>query len=347
MRKFYIPNKDNQVSRAARNMAIEHNVTFQVIDLETQQVVQQHEGHNAATNTLLTGIAHYLVGDGILNQGYDMLSRFLPRYISLGTMGLISQDCDERGLPIGLGGYDDTLDDTQYYTDPQTNRLCHYISECPGFGADGYDANENMNRPYFGLGLQFSEREQTETINCELINDQYPRVAISYRDIVPESRAEIPKTLDIIYSAMISTGALAQFREEGRDYIFITEAGLWTNKTYDTSGENGLLAGYRIAPPNQDEWDFGTYIEGTYDEEGDELVPPHYELDPLDYNHAQQQAKNQQTLLKNVLRVGKNQVVQVIWKIQIGGLEQLGGMSELYPSTESTLVWNIWNNDEY
>ena len=344
MRKLYNPKSYTNITKMAKSMAIEHNVVFNVIDLKENRVVQHHEGHNAATNMLLTGIAHYLVGDGVLNQGYEMLSRFLPRYISLGTMGLISQEEDIEHLPIGLGGYYDTLDDSQYYTDPETQRICNYMCQCPGFGADGYNINENMDRPYFGLGLPFNQREQEGTYNCELINEQFPRFAISFRDIVPESQAELPKTIDIIYSAMISTGALAQFRETDRDYIFITEAGLWANKIYDASGENGLLAGYRIAPVNRETWNFGTYVEAQYDEHGQEVVPEHYELDS-DPEVAASQLENQHKLKKSVLRVGRNQVVQVIWKIQIGGLDQLGGMSELYPSTESTLFWTIWNDD--
>ena len=33
-----------------------------------------------------------------------MLSNWVPKYISLGTMGLTSQDSDAAGLPIGIGG---------------------------------------------------------------------------------------------------------------------------------------------------------------------------------------------------------------------------------------------------
>lgn len=338
MRKLYNPKDYNSVTHAAKQMAVEHNVTLRVIDIETHEVVQTHEGHNAATNTLLTGIAHYLVGDGVYNQAYEMLSRFLPRYISLGTMGLICQDADELGLPVGLGSFTDTLDV------PEIQRLCNYISECPGFGADGYDVNSNSDRPYFGLGPIFEERESEGTVNCELISKNYPRNAIAYRSIVPESEAEIPKTIDVIYSAIVSTGALREFREENEDFIFVTEAGLWARPDYVHGGDNGLLAAYRILPPDSSQWDLGTYIEGTYDEEGAEITPPHYELDPNDPEHAAKQAHNQEVLKKNILRVGKNQVVQVIWKIQIGGLDQLGGMGELYPSLQPQGTWQFWDS---
>ena len=384
MRKLYKVADQKAVSKAAKRMSIEHNVTFNVIDIETGKVVQTHEGHNAATNTLLTGIAHYLVGDGVTNQAYDMLSMYLPRYISLGTMGLFTQDSDADGLPVGLGADTDNLTgidsygNRMYYGDPETERLCHYIAQSPGYGSDGYDISEVNDRPYFGLGPIFKDRDFKETVSCELINTSYPRTAIALRDIVPESEAEIPKTIDIIYSGMISTGALAQFRGKNSElkdpgYIFITEAGLWSRKNWPTdsngnilyTSNNGLLAGYRIIPPNQTNWDLGTYVEGYYDDNGD-WIPAHFDLDTntyklddygnfsRDYNgnlipdpngakYSEFQKSNQEILKKNILRVNKNQVVQVIWKIQIGALEQLGGLSELYPSLENSLVWHFWD----
>ena len=299
MRKLYKPKNQSSISEAAKKMSIEHNVTINVIDSYTGDIVQSHEGHNAATNSLLTGIAHYLAGDGVYNQAYDMLSIYVPKYISLGTMGLFTQeaeeDGEEKGLPKGLGYDTDTLDEVDkegkpiYYGDAQTNRLCHYISGCPGFGADGYDASENGDRPYFGLGPKFENREFEDTISCELISDSYPRSAISFRDIVPETQAEIPKTLDVVYSALISTAALSQFRGkyvsgeliEDRDYIFITEAGLWSKKTWTSGGENGLLAGYRIVPPNKSNWDLGTYYPAGPEDPEDPSspwIPSHYDL---------------------------------------------------------------------
>lgn len=347
MAKLYSPNSASSrksITSTAKRMSIEHNVTFKVLDATTDEVIQVHEGHNAATNSLLTGIGHYLMGDGVFNQAYDMLSRFVPKYISLGTMGLVSQECDESGLPIGLGGIDDNVNDSEYMFDAQTQRICNYASQCPGYGADGYAANENEGRPYFGLGPTFDNKEYDGTINCELISDRFPRVPISFRDIVPEYEAEIPKTIDVIFSAMVSTGALAQFREPDKDYIFITEAGLWSNRAYSTGGDNGLLAGYRIVPPNQHNWNFGTFVKGTYGKDGIEITPDHYEFDE-DATIAEEQKQNQELLRQNILRVGVNQVVQVIWKIQLGGLDQLGGMSELYPSMTNGLLWELWDED--
>lgn len=363
-RKLYRVENQQAVKQAAKSMSVEHNVTFNVIDLDTGNIVQSHEGHNAATNTLLTGIAHYLAGDGVYNQAYNMLSMYVPRYISLGTMGIFCQDEDENGLPLGLGSIEDNLEgfdlegNRLYYGDPETERLCHYIAECPGFGADGYDNTLNNGRPYFGLGPQYINREFNETAYCELITPSYPRSAIALRDIVPENEAEIPKTIDIIYSGMVSTGALAQFRGYDKEtlqrktYLFISEAGLWSKKNWSDGGENGLLAGYRIVPPNQSNWNFGTWVEGYYEEDGVTWIPGHYELglDPdnnYEYNEelAKEQLENQEILKKNILRVERNQVVQVIWKIQIGGLEQLGGLTELYPSMESELIWTLWDQE--
>lgn len=343
-RRLYSPKNLRSPVKIAKQMAMTHNVTLTVFDQATMEPVQTHEGHNAATNTLLTGIGHYLIGDGIYNQAYDMLSRFVPRYISLGTMGLLNQDEDKDHLPAGLGGWGDSTGDTE------TQRLCDYISQCPGFGADGYDANENGGREYFGLGPRFDDPDRLKPlgsdvfvpVNCELVSDSFLRSEISFRDIVPEVNAEIPKTIDVVYSAMVSTGALAAFREPGRDYVFITEAGLWSKRKWSNSGENGLLAAYRIVPPSQTNWNFGTFHEAEYGEDGEIVEASHYEFDD-DPEVARKQMENQMLLKKNVLRVGLNQVVQVTWKIQIGGLEQLGGMSELYPNLVNGLIWNFWD----
>ena len=399
---------------AAKRLSITQNVSIQVIDQKTGQVVQESCGHNSATNSLLFGIAHHLIGDFMpnerygLNPGYSMLSNYVPRYISLGTMGLVNQDQDRYGLPAGIGDEipdssdpeyqallealneaKEALDETeaaladecpyypattacescrvcsdridakkqardraqQNYNDAYDNLMAYneearfvgYMKHTPGYGADGYDRNQNNGREYFGLGFPYTSYDVVDhyvaysgahdadivmykgllyrciqdtpnparefdptywdelpesdqpcyhkTINMELISPTFPRTEISYRDVVPESEAEKPKTIDIVYSALISTGALAQFREEDKDYVFITEAGLWSKKTWTTGDENGLLAGYRIGPPNEDNWDM--------------KIP-----------------ENRQILKENILKVGVNQVVQVVWKIQIGSIDE-------------------------
>lgn len=336
----------------AKHVRIEHNVSIRVLDARTGKVLQAHTGHNAATNSLLTGVAHYLTGDGVLNQARDALVDFVPQYISLGTMGLINQDEDATGLPAGIGVVDGrsdytisdslpvdappdhhyavyradnqgsytivvgtyaTLQEAQAVVDEESeyNRFADYMAQTPGYGSDGYalrKPSEANNRQYLGLGPMFADRyydgqegRDNRTVDCELISSTFGRSAISFRDIVPEYQAEVPETLDVIFSAMISTGALAKFREPGRDYIFITEAGLWSRKSWestDTNGDNGLLAGYRIIPPDSNNWDMH---------------------DPA----------NREILKQNIIRVGKNQVVQVIWKIQLGSVKQLTGQDQL------------------
>lgn len=274
----------------AKRLSIEHNVCFQVVDIGSGKVVQEHVGHNSATNSMLSGIGRYLLGDGVLNQGYNMLSANVPMYISLGTMGLYSQDEDEYGLPAGIGGAPDIDEEI---------RFTSYMNTAPGYGADGYDATENNGRTQFGLGRPFT----SVAVDCELITQAFPRSRISYREMIPESQSELPKTIDVVLSAMISTGALSRFRGDN-DYIFITEAGLWSIQTWsswnsippvwEASGSNGLLAGYRIAPPESNNWDM-------------ELP------------------ENRQILKQNILRVGINQVVQVVWKIQLGSIDEFGG----------------------
>lgn len=270
------------ISTPKKNIGLRHNVTIRVLDAATHEIVAVHTGHNAATNSMLVGIAHYLTGDGVLNQGHDMLSQYVPRYISLGTMGLINQDATEDGYPAGVGTTEGMSEEDRY---------CEYMRKVPGYGADGYDYYENNGREFFGLGPQFN-KTLLVPVNCELTSDSVPRTSIAYREIVPESEAEYPQTIDVIYSAMVSTGALAQFRAPGKDYIFITEAGLWASNTWSDSGENGLLAGYRIAPTDEGNWDM--------------RIPD-----------------NRRLLDKEILRVGKNQVVQIIWKVQIGSVAQL------------------------
>lgn len=403
----------DSIKAAAKNLRTEHNVSIRVLDSKSGKVISSHIGHNAATNSLLVGIAHYLTGDGVLNQGYHMLNYYIPKYISLGTMGLINQDEDENGLPAGIGVSEGS----------EEGRFVDYLLQVPGYGADGYDPNLNNNREYFGLGPVFADRDTSKivtetiqlgdinldgvvnnadilmfadylagnvkltdkqllaadvnqdgeincsdlalitqcvsgeitlgtveyrpsiapTINCELISDSFPRVQISYRDIVPETESEIPQTIDVIFSAMISTGALAQFREPGKDYIFITEAGLWSKKDWESGGDNGLLAGYRIAPPNKQNWAM------TAESVSDDYAITYLKDQGID-NPTEEQIQsikpeiaqnNRQILKQNIIRVGPNQVVQVIWKIQLGGLEQLGGLSDLYPSG-SVLRWVDW-----
>ncbi len=333
-----------------KNLGIDQNVSFRVLDKITGEIVQEHIGHNTATNSMLIGIGNYLTGNGILNQGYDMLSQNIPRYISLGTMGLYNQEQDSNFLPVGITGRQDTLSTNE------ATRFIHYMEQVPGFGADGWDPNENNDRTpnsdftYMGLGPIFDNRginpnlpvvgqtleddyircprklictdAQAEAVNCpykdictvhsstnapppqltnvydtvkcELISKTFPRSEISFRQVLAETESELPKTIDVVFSAMISTGALAQFRPPGKDYIYITEAGLWSKKDWRANADNGLLAGYRIIPPNEENWDMSVQ-------------------------------SNRDILKKQILRVGRNQVVQVIWKIQ------LGAINDLYP----------------
>ena len=153
----------NDIRAAAKLITARHNVSFRVIDSKSGKIVSTHTGHNAATNSLLTGIGHYLTGDGILNQGYPMLYNYIPKYISLGTMGLISQEQDGEGLPAGIGVIAGT----------EEERFVDYMMQTPGYGADGYDPNINNNRAYFGLGPIFANREAevfTETLQVGDLN---------------------------------------------------------------------------------------------------------------------------------------------------------------------------------
>lgn len=456
-----------------KRLDFKQNVTIRVIDEPTGKVVQEHVGHNAATNSLLTGIAHYLIGDGVLNQAGDMLSSWVPQYISLGTMGLTSQD-NEDGLPIGIG-YTPVAPNNATEEEKELNtqlRYEEYINQAPGFGADGYDAYTNNNREWFGLGYPYSDKpaklsqdfynagdqyiltsdpltlekdsilsvtiypdgvinqdihdtsvtrivlsvddyelgyndnnqyevlisdsviipsesriaiiylvDSKDAVNCELINIDTLRSKITYRNIIPEVQSEIPNTIDIIFSAFISTGALKEFRGDN-DYIFITEAGLWSKSYWNNSGDNGLLAGYRIMPTDDEAADIG--VQETFTGDGvttsftftntalaitsvtvDNVLVTEYNLDtntnqiifveaPVEGSNIiivykttnswkdMSKAENREAVQKNIIRIGKNQVAQIIWKLQLGGLEQLNGLRYIYPSQYPEEVWNVW-----
>lgn len=452
-----------------KRLDVKQNVTIRVIDEPTGKVVQEHIGHNAATNSLLTGIAHYLVGDGVLNQAGDILSTWVPQYMSVGTMGLTSQDSVD-GLPIGIG-YTPVAPANATAEEKALNeqlRFEEYINQAPGFGADGYDSNDNNNREWFGLGYPYSDKpdklsqdffdagsdeyilsqipltgnkdsivsvtvypdgvvnqdihdtsvtrmvlsvddyevsddilvitngssysgriaviyvvESGEAVNCELITNDVLRSKITYRSITPEVQSEIKNTLDVIYSAFISTGALKDYRGEN-DYIYITEAGLWSKPYYNNSGDNGLLAGYRIMPTDDEanEVDIqqifagdGVSLAFTFDQEAlgitsvtvDNVIVDNYNLDretnQIVFTEApdaganiiviyqitnswkdMSKAENRLKVQENIIRIGKNQVAQIIWKLQLGGLEQLNGLRYIYPSQYPEEVWEVWTS---
>lgn len=457
-----------------KRLDVKQNVTIRVIDEPTGKVVQEHVGHNAATNSLLTGIAHYLMGDGVLNQGSDMLSNWVPQFMSVGTMGLTSQDAVDY-LPVGIG-YTPVAPESATAEEKQLNeqlRFEEYVNQTPGFGADGYDSNDNNNREWFGLGYPYSDKPDklvqdfydagqteyiltnepitqdkesiisvtvypggvvnqdlhdtsivrmvlssedyevamndnneyvlsitngssysgriaviytvysTEAVNCELITSNVLRSKITYRNIVPEVQSEIPNTLDVIYSAFVSTGALKDYRSDN-DYIYITEAGLWSKPYYNNSGDNGLLAGYRIMPTDDEAAEVdkqesftgdGVTLAFTLDELAlgvvsatiDNVVVTEYNLD-MQTNQIvftdvpesganilvvykttnswkdMSKPENRLKVQENIIRIGKNQVAQIIWKLQLGGLEQLNGLRYIYPSQYPEEVWEVWTS---
>lgn len=453
-----------------KRLDVKQNVRIRVIDEATGKVVQEHVGHNAATNSLLTGIAHYLMGDGVLNQGSDTLSSWVPQFMSVGTMGLTSQDSVD-GLPIGIG-YTPIAPENATAEEKELNarlRFEEYINQAPGFGADGYDSNDNNNREWFGLGYPYSDKpdklfqdffdagqneytlsqtpidgdkssiisitvypdgvvnqdihdtsvtrmvlsvddyelddnkvtitngssyigriaiiyviESTEAVNCELITSDVLRSKITFRNITPEVQSEIPNTIDVIFSAFISVGALKDYRGDN-DYIYITEAGLWSKPYYNNSGDNGLLAGYRIMPTDDEIYDVRIRQEFTGDGTTTDFVldSPVVEILSVTINDVEEanytldkdtntitftdapeagayilvvytttdtsytwkdmtKPENRLKVQENIIRIGRNQVAQIIWKLQLGGLEQLNGLRYIYPSQYPEEVWEVW-----
>ena len=53
---------------------------------------------------------------------------------------------------------------------------------------------------------------------------------------------------------------------------------------------------------------------------------------------------NRRLVQKSIIRIGAGQVAQIIWKLQLGGLEQLGGLRYVYPSQYPEDVWIVWNS---
>lgn len=344
----------SDITNISKKLGIYDNVYLRVVDIRTKEVVQQVKGHNAATSTILSGIAHFLCGDGTLNQAKFTLDDYVPQYMSLGTMGLCSQVADQTtGLPIGIGNKNNPSSDAD-----KTEAIKDYMNHLPGFGADGYSNAYNNNREYFGLGLPYAFmvgdvnndnivnqedidallqylanpqghkinenaadvngdgkinakdiRELQNMLNAnppqtppyrpgELISKSFPRIPITYRSIIPETDTEAPKSMDLILGGMVTTNALESFMGD-KDYIFVTEAGLWNNKySNGNSVSNGLLAGYRIFPQTINQIDL--------DSASDTTVARYYP----DFQ-------------KSILRVNKDQVVQIVWKIQLGSIEDI------------------------
>ena len=61
-----------------KSLGTNHNVCIRVIDEPSGRVISQHVGHNAATNTLLTGIAQFLLGGSTTGSG-ELLRNWIPQ----------------------------------------------------------------------------------------------------------------------------------------------------------------------------------------------------------------------------------------------------------------------------
>ena len=352
--------------KLSEKFQVNHNVLLRVIDKATGKVTQEHSGHNAATNTLVEGVGHYLAGEGIFNQTPSMLSDFIPRYISLGTMGLNDQSEDSNGLPTGISGYNTPSGASE------AERFEDYINERPGYGSDGYSRAYNNGRPFFGLGPAYTSFSSVKSYyrgdvvyyngvsytcknniivnpetgiynlwkdtdanwevsasqpKCwELITQNSPRTEISFRSVLPEYEAGSPRSIDVVFSAMISTDAFSEFRASNKNYMFVTEAGLWSSQEYqpDGSGVNGMIAGYRVAPPSRSNWYMNSasmpdQVAIDYLAEQGVVNPTSAQISAAKVTLA---TANRQNLKEQVLRVEQNQVVQVIWKIQIGDVDE-------------------------
>jgi len=187
---------------------------------------------------------------------------------------------------------------------------------------------------------------------------------------------------------MVSVGALSDYRGDN-DYVYITEAGLWSRSTYTDSGDNGMLAGYRIMPSDDevnilgvekifqstgadsytfteifvsidsitcdgviipksaysfeivDNYTVLTFTEDNIPAAGSTLIMVFRTGDAEGTWKDMSVKENREKVQKSILRIGVNQVAQIIWKIQLGGLEQLNGLRYLYPSQYPEEVWEV------
>jgi len=411
--------------KSERTITQRNNVTLRVIDAETGRIDQEHSGHNSVTTTLLEGIAHYLQGYGLDNQGM-LLKSYLPNYISLGTAGLRNynpttnvqletfnsdgsyRDSGQQGVQnsqtawLDSTALNDGLNTVYFPTDIPSHKYVpdiraihgsalvngdipelHYFNQPPGFDADiraeviRADLDNNR-RPKSGLGVPFqriredyiggltsssasehlnicpicgnvicycvcshhgSEMEvlSPNPLECELISDEHGRSSISAkRAFYPLSRvdgmntAESLRSVDVVYTALISLGALASFRGN-RDYIFITECGLWGTRwtgerysnTVDDASLRGkfkvpadMLAGYRIYPPGWTPQDLtDSLVDRVRDANGNPTNTT------VTITPQQRFTRRMRQLQRCILRVGKGQVVQVEWKVQLLALD--------------------------
>lgn len=342
---------------------IEHNVYIRVVDQATGQVVSQHTGHNTATFTMLEGIARYLRGDGALTQT-PILKRFLPSYMSVGTMGVVDPhpNADEVPTQIGTSKYNigDTITnandlhligkDSAYTIQSSDTDIIdifcmqNYVETVPGFGADG-SSHSNNTRQQAGLGAKvnpdlvtayFAGTTDTYPVG-ELTSDSFRRSAITYRNI-EDAGAEVPDTIDVIYGCMISTNMLKQFMG-GQDYIYLTEVGLWSRPDYiDNVVGNGLLAAYRITPMSEYKTAMGPgdVTQADIDEYAEE-----HGVSPSSVTTDDVATANRAELKKQILRVNANQVVQVIWKLQLG---ITGTLVKYLPGPTPSIHWDVWPN---
>jgi hypothetical protein len=175
-------------------------------------------------------------------------------------------------------------------------------------------------------------------LECELVTHQHNRVSIqARRAFYPISRsdgmntAETIRSIDVVYTALISLGALKAMRGN-RDYLFITECGLWGQRWSGERYPNNLsipetlrnrfkapadlLAGYRVFPK---EWSPQDMTDDMWDIPVGETQS--YEGERILVTAAQRYRRRVRQLQRSIPRVGKGQVVQVEWKVQLLALD--------------------------
>ena len=337
-------------------------------------------------------------------DGYDENTNNDRAYFGLGlpfddmptpkTQDFFSGDGDNRQFT--LSSVPTSIVDVTVYPDGVVNQDMHdttvvrEVIPADKYSFDGMVVTINSNYPAPAAGSRIAiiyTIDSKEASTCELIDSTSLRSKITYRGIIPEVQSEVPGTLDVIYSAFISTGELAKYRGD-RDYIYITEAGLWSKPSYTSGGDNGLLAGYRIMPSDDEVNTLGVDDSFTGDGEVNYFVlsRPAIQIDFITINNIvvsksgytldetenrvvfdtapaagsniiivyrtgdmsgtwkdMSISENRQLVQKSIIRIGKGQVAQIIWKLQLGGLEQLNGLRYIYPPQYPEDVWIVWN----
>jgi hypothetical protein len=286
-----------QATSTATNLQVQSTAQFRVDDILRYRLADGTVSTNSHTRVITN-----------IDRNFNTIT------VASGSWG--------RALPIGTIIFIQTADGKENYRIQSTNN--HACQQ---------DENCTCSCPCCsGHNLESSPVPTPLPLECELVTHQFNRAKIqARRAFYPLSRtdgmntAETIRSIDVVYTALISLGALQAFRGNN-DYIFITECGLWGNRWNGEKYPNSslippllrnrykapadMLAGYRAFPA---EWSPQDLTDNMWDTSfaGNQVL----------VTAAQRYRRRMRQLQRSIPRVGKGQVVQVEWKIQLLALD--------------------------